>query len=190
MLSLKISNNKLIIKNNALLAIDPNSPSFKASIGFQAFDGSNRYFRRIGVYDLDCCFIEYPPLGLPRGRKNNPAISNPNDGYYILEKEIYCCCPTGRCVVVESVRWYGEVLPVGTIFPCPPTNRSVFVPRTYVPPPNPMPNEYVFDPANTVIGSILPSPLNTATFGVMVINPNCCNADGSKIYLQLSNEIL
>ena len=180
--------NKLIVKNNKLLVIDPS----KSVIGFQAFDGSNRYFKRLGLYDLDCCFLEYPPTNIFQGgRKNNPGISNANDGYYIIEKEIDCCCPTGRCRVVESVRWYGAVWPVGTIVPCPRTNREISAPRGYVAPPNPLPAEYIFNPAETNFVSIQPNPLNTPTFGAATRGDgNCCNADGSKVYLQLSNEIL
>lgn len=165
-------NNRLVTKNGALVVT-----TGAATIGFQAFDGSNRYFRRLGVYDLDCCFLEYPPLNLPRGRGDNPAISNPNDGYFIVEKQTECCCP-GQVVVVESVRWYGEVLPVGTVMPAPGFKQATTVVGWAVPPNQ----QFVF------VG-IAPNPLNTPTFGSFG-SGGCCNADGSKVYAELTDEIL
>jgi len=67
---------------------------------FQAFDGSNRYFRKLGVYDLDCCY-QYPSY-------------SPDDGYYILTKRA-----DGQCVVFDSVRWYAvNGYEKGKIIPC------------------------------------------------------------------------
>lgn len=175
-------NNALLIRDGALVV----SEDDKSARGFQAFDGSNRYFKRMGLYDLDCCFGEYPPLNLLRGRRDNPGPSDPDDGYYIIEKEIDCCCPTGDCVIVERVRWYATYIPVGAVVPCPPF-RTVPIPATrsdgtqWVPPGAPL--TWIFAP-------ILVSQLNTATFGVIIINPRCCNADGSRVYVQLTDEIL
>ena len=189
MLSLIINNNKLIVENNDPLVIDPDSPSFKASIGFRAFDGSNRYFRRLKFNDFDCCFGDYPPLGLPYARKAPPGPSDPNDGYFILEKEIDCCCPTGKCIIVETSNWYSTFVPLGTVLPTCPGFRSILLPSFAGAPRTPQ-----WVPPGTPIEwrprSIIPSPLNTATFGVIVINPDCCNADGSKVSIQLLDEIL
>jgi len=123
--------------------------------GFQAFDGSQRFYKRWGVFDLDCCF-------LPDGRKHSPGISDPDDGYYILEKVSPCgCCPTNNCVVVESTRYYAaHGFAVGTIVRCPERPRSV-------------PN-LVF---------------NSATKRSLGVDNSCCNPDGSKIYAELTDEI-
>ncbi len=79
------------------------SPIEKQSVGegyFQAFDGSNRYFRKLGFYDLDCCY-QYPSY-------------SPDDGYYILTKRA-----DGQCVVFDSVRWYAaNGYEKGKIVPC------------------------------------------------------------------------
>lgn len=147
--------------------------------GFQAFNGSNKWFKRLALYDLDCCFLEYPPLNLQRGRKSNPAISNPNDGYYIIEKEIVNDCPTGRCVVVESVRWYGVVLPVGTIIPCPQSYDKIPAVQGWALPPNQI---FTF-----ITVRQLPPP--TATFASLTTDGNCCNSNGSKVYAELTDEI-
>lgn len=64
-------------------------PAISVSEGyFQAFDGSNRYFRKLGAYDLDCCYM---------------GSYRPDDGYYILTKRA-----DGLCVVFDSVRWYAN----------------------------------------------------------------------------------
>jgi hypothetical protein len=79
------------------------SPIQSQSVGegyFQAFDGSNRYFRKLGVYDLDCCY--------------QGQTYNPDDGYYILSKRA-----DGQCVVFDSVRWYADNgYAKGKIVPC------------------------------------------------------------------------
>lgn len=165
------------------------SPSPCSTYGFQAFDGSNRYFKRLAFNDLDCCFGDYPPLGLPYARKDNPGPSNPNDGYFILEKEIdNSGNPTGRCVVVETSNWYSTFVPLGTVLPTCPAFRSILLPSFAGAPHTPQ-----WVPPGTPIEwrprSIIPSPLNTATFGVIVINPDCCNADGSKVSIELIDEI-
>ena len=73
---------------------------------FQAFDGSERYFRKLGVYDLDCCYM---------------GSYRPDDGYYILRKRA-----DGQCVVADSVRWYAaNTHPVGKIVPCTVINASL-----------------------------------------------------------------
>lgn len=78
------------------------SPVQPQSVGegyFQAFDGSNRYFRKLGVYDLDCCY---------------QGSQRPDDGYYILTKRA-----DGQCVVSDSVRWYAaNGYEKGKIVPC------------------------------------------------------------------------
>ncbi len=66
---------------------------------FQAFDGSERYFKKLGVYDLDCCY---------------QGSQRPDDGYYILSKRA-----DGQCVVSDSVRWYAaNGYEKGKIVPC------------------------------------------------------------------------
>jgi len=128
MLSLLTKNNKLVIKNNALLAVDPDSPSARA--GFQAFDGSNRYFKRLKFWDLDCCYLE------PR--------FFPNDGSFAIEKTIDCCC-NSTCKVVESERWFGCSVPVGTIIPCPLSIFQAYTPlpdSCPPPPPGPIPRQW------------------------------------------------
>ena len=76
---------------------------------FQAFDGSNNFYKRLGIYDLDCCYLGNPV-----------TVSNPDDGYFILEKVCGCC---NKCVVVESARWYAaNGYAVGTIRTCPSVN--------------------------------------------------------------------
>jgi hypothetical protein len=73
---------------------------------FQAFDGSNRYFRKLGIYDLDCCYM---------------GSYRPDDGYYILSRR-----SDGQYVVSESVRWYAaNGYAVGTIVPYPPQINQV-----------------------------------------------------------------
>ena len=78
------------------------SPTQSQSVGegyFQAFDGSERYFRKLGVYDLDCCY---------------QGSQRPDDGYYILTKRA-----DGQCVVSDSVRWYAaNGYAKGKIVPC------------------------------------------------------------------------
>ena len=75
---------------------------FFSNGGFRAFDGSSRYFKRLGIYDLDCCFL---------------GSFRPDDGYYIVERDCDCC---DRCIVVESVRWYAaNGYAVGTVISCP-----------------------------------------------------------------------
>jgi hypothetical protein len=87
------------------------------SIGFRAFDGSNKYYKRLALYDLDCCFQ-------PNGRRVNPGISDPDDGYYVVERVGCICC--ARCVVVDSVRWYAaNGFAVGSVIPCPSPQRGV-----------------------------------------------------------------
>lgn len=171
------------------------------SRGFQAFDGTDKYFKRLTLWDVDCCFGEYPPLNLLRGRKTDPGPSDPDDGYFSLEKEIKCCCPTGRLIVVESVRWYATFLPVGTILDLPawlaeysdipydPTTEFI-LPRRWIPVPVLAPGtEYVFPIEEMRKFPILDNPLNTATFGVVIVDDYCCNEDGSKEYVELTNEI-
>lgn len=125
-----------------------------ATCGFRAFDGSNRWFKRLGIYDFDCCF-------LPDGRTTNPGISSPDDGYCILEKEqATCgCCPTGKCVVLESVRYYALLFPVGQVVPC-----------------------------VTVGCSSAHQPI-TATKCSLGADQFCCNADGANLYAELTDEI-
>jgi hypothetical protein len=70
--------------------------------GFRAFDGSDKYYRRLGIYDLDCCYL---------------GAFRPDDGYYIVERDCNCC---DRCIVVESVRWYAaNGYAVGSVIACP-----------------------------------------------------------------------
>lgn len=83
-------------------------------MGFKAFDGSERYFRRLGVYDLDCCLI------MGRGSYS------PDDGYYVVEKDesncknCNCTCSCTLCKVVDSARFYADNgYSVGTIRACP-----------------------------------------------------------------------
>ena len=110
---------------------------------FQAFDGSDNFYKRVGFYDLDCCYLGHP--------KN---LSNPDDGYFIYEKVCGCC---NKCVVVESARFYAvHGYAVGTIINCPELTS-------------------------------VDSPINSATKISLVVNGFCCNADGSKIYAELSD---
>jgi len=68
--------------------------------GFRAFDGSDKYYKRLALYDFDTCTF---------------AGYSPDDGYFILEKNP---CD-GRCVVVESVRRYLAVIgPPGAVVDC------------------------------------------------------------------------
>jgi hypothetical protein len=95
--------------------------------------------------------------GSPRGRPPD------DDGYYIIEKrQATCgCCPSGGCVVVESVRWFAaNGYAVGTVLICPNT------------------------PAYSA-----PGVFNSATKRSILVNDACCNADGSKIYAELTEEI-
>lgn len=128
-----------------------------ANCGFRALDGSNRWFRRLALYDFDCCF-------LPDGRKTNPGISDPNDGYYILEKlQGPCtCCFSGECVVVESARYYAQesMFPVGRIITCP--NLSA---------------------------RCLSTPWRSATKCSDNISLGCCNPTGELVYWELTDEI-
>lgn len=152
--------------------------------GFKAFDGSNRYFRKMTIYDLDCCYLEYPPLGLAGGRKDTPGPSDPNDGYYVLRNRMPCAGGLLKCVVTESVRWYGEVLPAGTEVPQPiygNTPYSVQVNLARWVPPGSSPRWRPFN--------LVQNQLSTATFMSIIENSNCCNGDGSKIYAELSEEI-
>jgi hypothetical protein len=110
---------------------------------FLAFDGSGRAFRRLGIFDVDCCYL-FPQF-------------SPDDGYYIIEKLPGGC----GCIVVESARWYGRpsMYPVGKQIPCPSIPAGVS------------------------------SPINTATKQSLLKDASCCNADGSKIYAELFEEI-
>lgn len=84
--------------------------------GFPAFDGSNRRFKRLGIYDLDCCYLM---PGLPPRGGNSAPVFPPDDGYYIVEKQ----CDV--CVVVESARWYAAYgYAVGTTVTCPSVGSS------------------------------------------------------------------
>lgn len=128
-MSLIQKDNKLIVKNNALL-VDLNDDP-RARLGFKAFDGSNRYFKRLKYWDLDCC----PLL---------PTFS-PNDGSFAIEKVVDddCCCPI--CKVVESERWFGCSVPVGTIIPCPLSIFQAYTPLSNScppPPPGPIPRKW------------------------------------------------
>lgn len=120
--------------------------------GFRAFDGSDRYFKRLGLYDADCCYL---------GDRN--TISNPDDGYFIVERLKDCgCCPT-RCVVVESARWYAaNGYHVGATVDCP-----------------------LFAGAD--------NPRNSATWRAVYAaggpRDACCNYNGDKIYMELTEEI-
>jgi hypothetical protein len=108
---------------------------------FQAFDGSDRYFRKLGVYDLDCC-LQWPNY-------------QPDDGYYILTKRA-----DGQCVVSESVRWYAaNGYEKGKIVPC------------------------------ITIPASIGHPNDSATWRSMGYGGNCCNADGTKDYYELSDEV-
>jgi len=122
---------------------------FFAGDGFKAFDGSNRRFRKLGLYDYDCCYQ-------PDGRKNNPGISTPNDGYFIVERSCSCC---SKCVVLESNRWYAaNTHKVGDVVDCPDT-------------------------------PCVDSSINSATKCSFDVSDFCCNEDGSKVYLELFEEI-
>ena len=74
-----------------------------SSGGFRAFDGSSKYFRRLGLYDLDCCSL--------------PGDFRPDDGYFVVERSCDCC---DQCIVVESARWYAaNGYAVGSVITCP-----------------------------------------------------------------------
>ncbi len=114
--------------------------------GFLAFDDSGRRFRRLGIYDLDCCYLQ---AGLPPTGGRPTPLFPPDDGYYILEKQ------GGACVVVESARWYAAYgWAVGDVVSCPSVGFSA----------NP-------------------------TWKSLGTNAGCCNADGSKIYAELTDEL-
>jgi len=114
---------------------------------FRAFDGSDAFYKRLGVYDLDCCYLRGNPPGRP------PA----NDGYYIVERVCHCC---DKCVVVESVRWYAlNGWAVGAIVSCP---------------------DFPY---------VAPGIFNTPTKKSIVVNEGCCNGDGSKIYMELTEPL-
>jgi len=80
-----------------------------AARGFQAFDGSDKYYKRLTLYDFDACNFGY----------------RPDDGYYSLEKQdadkpsLCGCCLSSKCVVIESVRLYERIIgPPGAIVDC------------------------------------------------------------------------
>lgn len=108
---------------------------------FQAFDGSNRFFRKLGLYDLDCCY---------------QGSQRPDDGYYVVKKRA-----DGQCVVVDSARWYAaNGYAVGKIVPC------ISVPAS------------------------MGHPNDSATWRSWGYGGNCCNADGTKNYYELTDEVL
>jgi hypothetical protein len=126
---------------------EPCDDSEESQRGFQAFDGSSAYYQKLGIYDFDCCYL---------------GNFRPDDGYYVVEKQMDDCNrPTGQCVVVESVRWYAaNGYAVGTVIACPsPTYQT-------------------------------PGVFNTATKLSLIVNASCCNGDGSAIYAELTEQLL
>lgn len=175
---LYLYNGGLLRRGNALAASE--DCCCCPDVGFKAFDGSNRYFKKMTIYDIDCCYLEYPPLKLPRSRKTDPAISDPDDGYYTLQKTC-----DNQCIVTNSVRWYSVVVPVGSIAPCPIYGSSAYsvqipFPAGWRQPP---------DPIVWTMWKLLNTPLKSATFMSFIIDSRCCNADGSRCYVQLTEEI-
>lgn len=168
-MSLIQKDNKLIVKNNALLVDLNNDP--RARLGFQAFDGSNRYFKRLKYWDLDCCLLP-------------PGTYSPNDGSFAIEKVVDdCCCPI--CKVVESERWYSCSVPVGTIIRCPLSISQAFSPLPNPCPPSPPPG-----PRDWFSWTRKPWHQITATTWRLGADENCCNPLGDKVYFELLDEIL
>lgn len=169
MLSLLTKNNKLVIKNNALLLPPDLNNDPRARIGFQAFTGANRYFKRLKFWDLDCCYL-------------TPRFF-PDDGTFTIEKVVDdCCCSI--CKVVECERWFCCATPVNTIIPCPISFNQAYTQHPdscLIPPPA---------PRKWFSWTRKPWHQITATTWSLGTDPSCCNPLGDKVYFELLDEIL
>lgn len=115
---------------------------------FQAFDGSNRFFRKFAFYDTDCCYS---------------GSYRPDDGYYIVSKRC-----DGQYAVIDSARWY--------------TNNGYAI-GDIIHPSDARANNITNVPAS--IGH----PDDSATWRSAGYNSGCCNANGTKRYYELSDEV-
>lgn len=132
--------------------------------GFQAFDGSHRFFKRATFYDVDCCV--FGPC----------SDSNGQDGRVVFEST-----GCGYGIVVESTGNYGHSQSGSTCIDC----KSIY-PLGSIHNMIPLMQNGYLRCGNHFEST--PGVVN-ATKATAHYDQYCCNADGSKIYWELTDEI-
>lgn len=132
--------------------------------GFPAFDGSHRFFRYATAYDYDCC--QFGPCVDDAGRDGKIKFESTGCGYGIVVESTGNYLKSrinGVCVDCKSL------YPIGTI-----RDMTTVMRVSYVRCQN------YFATAPGVVNP---------TKSTALVDANCCNANGDKIYWELTEEI-